>query len=76
MKHTDQLSLVTKRVVIGHVAVFQGCCCGNTANGRPPVAVDWLKKELRAEVVLLRAASEVLQIVGWERHAHGVQHRE
>lgn len=26
--------------------------------------------------VILRAGSEVLQIVGWQRYAHGVQHRE
>jgi hypothetical protein len=26
--------LATKRLVIGHLTVCQGCCCGNTENGR------------------------------------------
>ena len=47
-------SLVTKRLVIGHLTVCQGCCCGNTENGRPPVPVDWLKKEWRARGLLRR----------------------
>ena len=36
MNHANKFSLVTKRLVIGHVAVCLGCCCGNTVNGRPP----------------------------------------
>jgi hypothetical protein len=48
MNRSDKFSLATNRLVIGHVAVCQGCCCGNTANGRRPVPVDWLKKEWRA----------------------------
>jgi hypothetical protein len=44
--------LATKRLVIGHLTICQGCCCGNTENGRPPVSVDWLKKEWRARGLL------------------------
>jgi hypothetical protein len=47
MEKTNKFLLVTKRLVIGHVTVCQGCCCGNVANGRPPVPLDWLKKEWR-----------------------------
>jgi hypothetical protein len=54
MNHNDTFSLNTNRLVIGHVTVCQGCCCGNTANGRPPVPVDWLKKEWRARGLLKR----------------------
>ncbi len=54
MGQTDKFSLVTKRLVIGHVTVCQGCCCGNIENGRPPVPVDWLKKEWRARGLLKR----------------------
>jgi hypothetical protein len=40
----DEFPLTTKRLVHGHVAVCRGCCCGNTANGKPAVPVEWLKK--------------------------------
>ena len=55
-------SLTTKRMVIGHLTVCQGCCCGNTQNGRPPVPVDWLKAEWRATGLLKRVQ---LTISGW-----------
>lgn len=50
----DKFPVPTKRLVLGHVSVWQGCCCGNTANGRPPVPADWLKKEWRARGLLKR----------------------
>src|SRR6184192_457387 len=57
--------LATKRLVIGHLTVCQGCCCGNTENGRPPVAVEWLKKEWRSRGLLKRVQ---LTISGcWDR---------
>ena len=37
LRYMDKFPLTTKRLVLGHVSVCQGCCCGNTANGRPPV---------------------------------------
>jgi hypothetical protein len=46
--------LATTRLVIGHLTVCQGCCCGNTENGRPPVPVEWLKKEWRSRGLLKR----------------------
>ena len=54
MNQYNKFSLATKRLVIGEVAVCQGCCCGNTANAKPPVPVDWLKKEWRARGLLKR----------------------
>ncbi len=44
--------LTTKRLILGQVSVCQGCCCGNTANGKPAVPVEWLKKEWRARGLL------------------------
>ncbi len=44
--------LVTKRLELGNVAVCLGCCCGNTAKGKPAVPIDWLKKEWRARGLL------------------------
>jgi hypothetical protein len=32
--------MVTKRLAIGPVTICQRCCCGNTANGRPPGPVE------------------------------------
>jgi hypothetical protein len=30
MDSRDKVALATKRLVLGHVSVCQGCCCGNT----------------------------------------------
>ena len=64
MNHNDTFSLTTKRLVIAHVTVCQGCCCGNTANGRPPVPVDWLKKEWRARGLLKRVQLTISGCLG------------
>jgi len=64
MDQTNKFSLVTKRLVIGHVAVCQGCCCGNVANGRPPVPVDWLKMEWRARGLLKRVQLSISGCLG------------
>jgi hypothetical protein len=49
---TESCSLRTERLVIGHVSICSGCCCGNTAKGKPEVPVEWLKKEWRARGLL------------------------
>jgi hypothetical protein len=56
--------LATKRLVIGHLTICQGCCCGNTENGRPPVPVDWLKKEWRARGLLKRVQLTISGCLG------------
>lgn len=60
----DELPLKTKRLVLGHVAVCQGCCCGNTANGRPAVPVEWLKKEWRDRGLLKRIQLSISGCLG------------
>ena len=60
----DNFSLTTKRIVIGHLTVCQGCCCGNTENGRPPVPVEWLKKEWRARGLLKRVQLSISGSLG------------
>lgn len=45
-------ALATKRLVIGHVSVCLGCCCGQTERGKPDVPVDWLKSEWRSRGLL------------------------
>jgi hypothetical protein len=44
--------LTTKRLVIGHVSVCLGCCCGQTERGLPEVPVEWLKTEWRRRGLL------------------------
>lgn len=41
------MKLETKRRVFAQIFVCQGCCCGQTAKGHPPVPVDWLKAEFK-----------------------------
>ena len=45
MATSFQYPVATKRMVIGHITVCQGCCCGHVERGRPEVPVEWLKKE-------------------------------
>jgi len=59
-----EFPVITKRLVLGHVAVCQGCCCGNTANGRPAVPVEWLKKEWRARGLLKRIQLSISGCLG------------
>ncbi len=60
----DKFPLTTNRLVIGHVSVCQGCCCGNTANGKPAVPVEWLKKEWRARGLLKRIQLSISGCLG------------
>jgi predicted metal-binding protein len=64
MNNVGKFSLVTKRLVIGHVTVCQGCCCGNTANSRPPVPAEWLKKEWRARALVKRVQLSISGCLG------------
>ena len=47
----DQV-LTTKRLVIGHVVMCRGCCCGEVSKGKPEVPVEWLKQEWRSRGLL------------------------
>ncbi len=44
--------LKTKRLVIGHLIVCSGCCCGVVSRGKPDVPVEWLKREWRSRGLL------------------------
>jgi cobaltochelatase CobN len=60
----DQFPLTTKRLVLGHISVCQGCCCGNTANGKPAVPVEWLKREWRSRGLLKRIQLSIRGCLG------------
>ena len=60
----DKFPVITKRLVLGHVAICQGCCCGNTANGRPAVPAEWLKTEWRARGLLKRIQLSISGCLG------------
>jgi hypothetical protein len=49
--------LKTKRLVIGQFSVCNGCCCGQTERGKPPVPVEWLKEEWRKRGLLEAGAA-------------------
>jgi hypothetical protein len=42
-----ETTVTTKRIVIGHVVICRGCCCGEVNKGKPEVPVDLLKREWR-----------------------------
>ena len=44
--------LVTRRMVIGHVVMCRGCCCGDTVKGKPEIPVEWLKHEWKQRGLL------------------------
>jgi cobaltochelatase CobN len=49
---SPEFGLKTKRIVIGHVMVCSGCCCGAVSRGKPEVPVDWLKQEWKSRGLL------------------------
>jgi predicted metal-binding protein len=57
-------SLTTKRLVIGHVLVCQGCCCGAVERGRPEVPAEWLKAEWRSRGLLKRLQLSICGCLG------------
>jgi cobaltochelatase CobN len=46
------LPVTTKRQVLGHIFVCNGCCCGRTEKGHPPVPLDWLKAEFKSRKLI------------------------
>jgi hypothetical protein len=64
LRYMEKFPLMTKRLVLGHVSVCEGCCCGNTANGNPAVPVEWLKKEWRARGLLKRIQLSISGCLG------------
>jgi predicted metal-binding protein len=60
----ERNSLTTKRLVIGHVLVCQGCCCGAVERGRPEVPAEWLKAEWRRRGLLKRLQLSISGCLG------------
>jgi cobaltochelatase CobN len=48
LPHTGQ-RLRTRRKPVAQIVLCQGCCCGQTERGLPPVPLDWLKPIWKAE---------------------------
>jgi len=44
--------LETKRLVLAQILVCNGCCCGRTDKGHPPVPVEWLKAEFKSRKLI------------------------
>ncbi len=45
MGHPPDFLLRTKHVILAHLAVCRGCCCGAVEKGKPEVPVGWMKDE-------------------------------
>jgi cobaltochelatase CobN len=45
--NSAETALTTKRLVMGHVVMCRGCCCGEVNKGKPEVPVEMLKQEWR-----------------------------
>jgi len=60
----ERNSLTTKRLVIGHVLVCQGCCCGAVERGRPEVPAEWRKAEWRRRGLLKRLQLSISGCLG------------
>ena len=56
--------LTTKRKVIAHVLVCQGCCCGQVERGLSAVPAEWLKQEWRKRGLLKRVHLTVSGCLG------------
>lgn len=55
---------VTKRMVPAHILVCNGCCCGQTQKGHPPVPLDWLKQEFKARKLLRKVHLTIAGCLG------------
>src|SRR5947207_14859798 len=49
LPHTGAPGLRTRRKPLAHIVLCQGCCCGQTGRGLPPVPLDWLKPLWKSE---------------------------
>jgi cobaltochelatase CobN len=56
--------LSTKRRVIAHILVCQGCCCGQVERARPEVPTEWLKQEWRRRGLLKRVQLSISGCLG------------
>ena len=45
MPQAPDFPIHTKRVVLAHVSLCRGCCCGAVEKGKPAVPVEWMKNE-------------------------------
>lgn len=45
MIDSSSLPVQTRRMLMAHLTLCRGCCCGQAAKGRPDVPVDWMKEE-------------------------------
>lgn len=74
--------LDTKRTVFAQLFVCNGCCCGRTEKGNPPVPVDYLKAEFKARKLIRNVQitisgclgpCDVPNVVGILTHAEGMR---
>jgi hypothetical protein len=50
--------------MLGQISVCNGCCCGQTRQGRPEVPVEWLKREWKYRGLLKRVHLSISGCLG------------
>ena len=45
MSRSPAFPITTKRVLLAHVSLCRGCCCGAVEKGNPEVPVEWMKDQ-------------------------------
>lgn len=61
---TEQKTITPKRLMLGQISICDGCCCGKTAKGHPPVPVQWLKQEWKLRGLLKRVHLSISGCLG------------
>jgi predicted metal-binding protein len=56
--------IITTRQVLAQVNICNGCCCGRTEKGRPPIPLDFLKREWKSRKLLKRVHLSVTGCLG------------
>jgi len=55
---------VTTRQVLAQVNICNGCCCGRTEKGKPPIPLDFLRREWKSRKLLRRIHLSITGCLG------------
>ncbi len=57
-------AIIPKRLMLAQISICDGCCCGKTEKGHPPVPVQWLKQEWKVRGLLKRVHLSISGCLG------------
>ena len=64
IKPEPKAAVSTKHPMLGQISVCNGCCCGHTEKGHPPVPVEWLKNEWKCRGLIKRVHLSISGCLG------------